>query len=104
VSPCAHLPCSQQALLLLPAPVPSAFIPTVLKLAKKEKPYLPRSHRLFDMNPFNGLGIGRSGVEKKEFLSHLAQAVWSAHACWSAKEALAVPVDWSKWTLDQIAP
>lgn len=73
------------------------------KLAKSEKPYQPRGHRLLDSNPFNGLGIGRAGVEKKEFLSHIAHAVWAAHACWTAKQCLGVTVDWTKWQFTHIA-
>lgn len=74
-----------------------------MKLAKKEKPYTPHSHRLFDINPFYGLGFGRSGVEKKESLSYIARAIWSGHACWLAKQRLGVAVDWKKWTLGHIA-
>lgn len=95
---------SPQALLLTPRPVPVSLVPLVQKLCKSEKPYRPRSHRFFDTNPFQGLGLGRSGIERKLNLSHVAIAVWSAHASWLAAGSLGQEVNWAMWQLDHIAP
>jgi len=76
----------------------------IQKLGKSEKPYRPRSHRFFDTNPFSGLGHGRNGVERKLTLSHIAIAVWSAHASWLARASMGGEVNWEMWQLDHIAP
>ncbi|KAL1413036.1 hypothetical protein Q8F55_000785 [Vanrija albida] len=92
---------SSFALLLLPRPVPATLLPFVQKIARRDQPYRPGTHR-FDANPFAGFDTRRSAQAKRN-LSHVETAVWASHASWVARTCMGIEVDWASWKFGQVA-